>query len=163
MGFELTIGLVPRQILDAAEVLWTSRTLEALARGRGRRGGLGFCRILCWAFGRALGAALPRSSTAAARWSLHLGMGMGVGGPGWRAALCGEWPRTAGVVWTRSDKSPAKGHPGMVIGVFEGAVELRCSAKVDGLRETQTARHDATGSLSSVAGKLSSHVPCGSQ
>jgi len=38
----------------------------------------------------------------------------------------------------------------MVIGVFEGAVELRCSGKVDGfglnlrLRESQTAHNDAT-------------------
>jgi hypothetical protein len=30
---ELTVGLVPRQILNAAEILGTPRTLESLARG----------------------------------------------------------------------------------------------------------------------------------
>jgi hypothetical protein len=34
MEFELTVGLMPRQILDAAEILGTPRTLEPLARGR---------------------------------------------------------------------------------------------------------------------------------
>jgi len=125
MGFELTVGLVPRQILDAAEVLWTSWTLEALARGCW--GGLVFCRVLRWTFGRALGAAaagFPRTSTAAAtRCSLHLGLGWD--GQGWTrldTVDSAVWRMGRGhellVVWTKSDLSPPNGHRGVVIGVL---------------------------------------------
>ncbi|KAE9364875.1 hypothetical protein N431DRAFT_489339 [Stipitochalara longipes BDJ] len=50
-------------------------------------------------------------------------------------SLCGHSVENGRLllVWTKNDMSPARGHAGTVIGVFEEAVELRCSGKVDGL------------------------------
>jgi len=75
-GLGLTVGLVPGQILYAAEILGTSWALESLTRSSRR--GLWFCRVLCWPIRGPLGVALPRISTAAAadaRRSLHLDLG----------------------------------------------------------------------------------------
>jgi len=83
-------------------------------------------------------------------------------GPGWTlwTALCGEWAVATNCLWCgrRVICHHRMATGGWSLGFFEEAVELRCSGKVDGifnfglelrsfrrLRETQTARHNATG------------------
>lgn len=148
-GLELTVGLVPCQILYAAEILGTSRALKSLARGSWRR--LWFCRILCWTIRGPLGVALPRISTAAAaRRSLHLDLGQAPTCT-WHRWLWGELTRGADSCGRgqREQNVTSRwpfsyGHRGDDMGVGRHVFLEKSGRK---RRQTQTAATDATEGL----------------
>ena len=109
----------------------------------------------------------------AARLPLPLGVPSILGGDGWIAQAGGydgvenacellEWCGREVVSHQRRDTR------GWSLGSLRERWSCDVLAKWTGsgddlrLRESQTARLDATGSWSSIAGSLSSHVPCGS-
>lgn len=156
-GLGLTVGLVPSQILYAAEILGTSWALESLTRSSRR--GLWFCRVLCWPIRGPLGVALPRISTAAAaaRRSLHLDLGQAPTCT-WHRRLWGELTRGADSCGRgqREQMLPRVGHFCMAIGAMIWGWVAMCSwKKWTQRRQTQTAATDATDGLAVLCRNVS--------